>query len=416
MVHAFILAHIIASMINVVTVNGGRGASLIIPELINKNFHVTSIVNAYDDGKSTGEIRRFFEMLGPSDIRKVQSLMIPESEFAEEYKKLFDFRIDENISNSDALDEIKSFTSNKTKTLFKLGLDDNYIRGEIQKYLIAFLEKLEVFEKFLGVKFSFQDCSIMNCIYAGAFVYYKRDFDKTCVSFEKLFQLRGSVIPSNTENKFLVAIRENGDVLYSEAEIVELRSNVRIKKIFLLDAPLESGSLDKLTDSEKFLFLESRSSFVEINDRAKTVLQNADIIIYSPGTQHSSLFPTYLTKGFSLAVYKNDLALKFFVTNIGEDYETVEYKASDFINSAYSYLNFDNSSFPLNGLITYNLVNQPHIKGEKTISNYVENDIDSKDYRNVKHIFKDFESTSHPGKHDGQKLLNEIINLYKSKD
>ena len=57
-------------------------------------------------------------MLGPSDIRKVQSLMIPESEFTEEYKKLFDFRIDENISNSDALDEIKGFTSNKTKTLF----------------------------------------------------------------------------------------------------------------------------------------------------------------------------------------------------------------------------------------------------------------------------------------------------------
>ena len=115
MVHAFILAHIIASMINVVTVNGGRGASLIIPELINKNFHVTSIVNAYDDGKSTGEIRRFFEMLGPSDIRKVQSLMIPESEFAEEYKKLFDFRIDENISNSDALDEIKALPQIRQK-------------------------------------------------------------------------------------------------------------------------------------------------------------------------------------------------------------------------------------------------------------------------------------------------------------
>ena len=54
-------------------------------------------------------------MLGPSDIRKVQSLMIPESEFTEEYKKLFDFRIDENISNSDALDEIKALPQIRQK-------------------------------------------------------------------------------------------------------------------------------------------------------------------------------------------------------------------------------------------------------------------------------------------------------------
>ena len=77
-------------------------------------------------------------------------------------------------------------------------------------------------------------------------------------------------------------------------------------------------------------------------------------------------------------------SIKIFKINIGEDYETVEYKASDY-NSAYSYPNFDNSSFPLNGLITYNLSINSLLR-VKTISNYVENDIDSKDYRNVKHI------------------------------
>ena len=65
-------------MLNVVVINGGRGASTLIPKLLDKeNLYVTSIVNAYDDGKSTGEIRRFFSMLGPSDIRKVQELLLP---------------------------------------------------------------------------------------------------------------------------------------------------------------------------------------------------------------------------------------------------------------------------------------------------------------------------------------------------
>jgi 2-phospho-L-lactate transferase/gluconeogenesis factor (CofD/UPF0052 family) len=60
-------------MLNVVVLNGGRGAASIIPALLcREGLNVTSVVNAYDDGKSTGEIRRFFDMLGPSDIRKVQ--------------------------------------------------------------------------------------------------------------------------------------------------------------------------------------------------------------------------------------------------------------------------------------------------------------------------------------------------------
>src|SRR4051794_34739701 len=66
-------------MLNIVVLNGGRGAASIIPAILRRQgLNLTSIVNAYDDGKSTGEIRRFFDMLGPSDIRKVQELMLPE--------------------------------------------------------------------------------------------------------------------------------------------------------------------------------------------------------------------------------------------------------------------------------------------------------------------------------------------------
>ena len=49
----------------------------------------------------------------------------------------------------------------------------------------------------------------------------------------QLFNLRGLVLSTNNENKQLVALRENGEILYSEAEIVELRSNVKIERIFL---------------------------------------------------------------------------------------------------------------------------------------------------------------------------------------
>jgi 2-phospho-L-lactate transferase/gluconeogenesis factor (CofD/UPF0052 family) len=47
-------------MLNIVIINGSSGASATIPALLGrKGLHVTSVVNAYDDGKSTSQIRLF---------------------------------------------------------------------------------------------------------------------------------------------------------------------------------------------------------------------------------------------------------------------------------------------------------------------------------------------------------------------
>ena len=44
-------------------------------------------------------------------------------------------------------------------------------------------------------------------------------------------------------------------------------------------------------------------------------LLDSDIIIYGPGTQYSSLFPSYLTKNIRETIIKSK-AKKFLVTNI----------------------------------------------------------------------------------------------------
>jgi 2-phospho-L-lactate transferase/gluconeogenesis factor (CofD/UPF0052 family) len=58
--------------INITLFSGGSGNVRFI-ELIKNipEINLTIIVNGYDDGKSTGEIRKFLPgMLGPSDFRK----------------------------------------------------------------------------------------------------------------------------------------------------------------------------------------------------------------------------------------------------------------------------------------------------------------------------------------------------------
>ena len=113
------------------------------------------------------------------------------------------------------------------------------VKTSIRFFLKTFLKVLLSIENLNNEEFNFSDCSIMNCIFAGAYIHFNRDFQKTTLILGQLFKLKGIVLPTNNENKKLVALRENGEMLYSEAEIVELRSNVRIERIFLLDNPPE---------------------------------------------------------------------------------------------------------------------------------------------------------------------------------
>ncbi|MBI1860030.1 MAG: YvcK family protein [Deltaproteobacteria bacterium] len=57
---------------------GGRGSATIADALLDHpRIDLTILVNAYDDGLSTGQLRRFIPgMLGPSDIRKNYSRML----------------------------------------------------------------------------------------------------------------------------------------------------------------------------------------------------------------------------------------------------------------------------------------------------------------------------------------------------
>ena len=84
------------------------------------------------------------------------------------------------------------------------------------------------------------------------------------------------------------------------------------------------------------------------------------MIIYAPGTQHSSLFPSYLTPGLSDAIAANLTAIKLLVTNIQADAEIAGSSAVDIIDRAVYYLKEKGRlSTPTPCLITHYLLNDP---------------------------------------------------------
>ena len=54
---------------NILILCGGSAVQKII-EVLKKEHRLTLLLNAYDDGKSIGYIKRHFKTLGPSDISK----------------------------------------------------------------------------------------------------------------------------------------------------------------------------------------------------------------------------------------------------------------------------------------------------------------------------------------------------------
>jgi 2-phospho-L-lactate transferase/gluconeogenesis factor (CofD/UPF0052 family) len=400
-------------MLNVVVLNGGRGAATLLPALLaGKGLHVTSVVNAYDDGKSTGEVRRFFGMLGPSDIRKVQELMLPQDDL--DYAanlQLFRHRFPLDAGHDETIAKLSTFANGESAEFADARFESGPVAKALRAMVGEFLVGLRPIERVRGAPFSFSDCATMNIVYAGSFLVFGRDLEQATRFIERLFKLRGVVLPTSIEDKKLVALCENGQMLYSEAEIVEPRSNVRIERIHLIDNYVDRARFEPLSTDEKRCFLDRHHCSVRVSVSVELALRHADIIIYSAGTQHSSLYPTYLATGLARTISYNRSALKVFVTNIAFDYDTPNYKASDYLRGAYRYLNIpEPQRIPMQDLFDVILVNKSQLKPRET---YVEYDEEGYADIPVSRIVEAFESLSPPGKHDGVKIFKTILDLYE---
>jgi len=401
-------------VLDIVLFSGGRGSSKILPELLKWDpVTISVIVNGYDDGKSTGQIRKFFKMLGPSDIRKNQELLISKNNiYYLDLKKIFQFRFSLNTTNAECKQEIQGFISGEKQTIVDIGFGDDVLKGLVKKLLRQFILSLELYETLSGDKFNFSDCSLANCLYAGAYELLGKNFDATIDFFNVILQTKGKVIPTNLENKKLMAIRDNGEVLYNEAQIVELRSSYRIKDLFLVNAPPIKSIFDKhyTTVEERHRQLKRLEHRVFASEKVLGAISSADIIIYSPGTQHSSLYPSYMTLGIPECIFNNKKALKVFIANIGEDYEISDYKSDELVEGAYKYLTknvrFD---LPINSLIDTVLVNT-HRSSKESIR-YIKNDTELLGSLGLNIVYGDFEDHDDLGKHD-PRIVDIILGLY----
>ncbi|HUR35512.1 MAG TPA: 2-phospho-L-lactate transferase CofD family protein [Vicinamibacterales bacterium] len=331
----------------VVLFSGGRGSGVLSKQLLrDPRIQLTLAINGYDDGASTGEVRRFLgDALGPSDFRKNASRLALElSTCPPSLVELLDARLPDGLSPEDALATLRERVAG---------------HAPVSERLEAFASELDR----TGKPFDFNDCSIGNLVFAGSFLRCGRRFNAALDDYCALLSLPDGVIENVTDgtNAHLVAIGADGTILGSEEEIVGAAGHNRIRDIFLIAPPLSGDDRRHLSGADAAAALFARRAVtVGLNPRLAAKVAEADLIIYAPGTQHSSLFPSYLTPGLSDAIARNLRAIKLLITNIQADAEIAGSTAVDIIERARFYLQEKGTRpTPTPCLITHYFVNDP---------------------------------------------------------
>ena len=402
-----------SDLINVSLFCGGRGSANLIKELVKySNIKLNLIINGYDNGLSTGVLRKFIPgMLGPSDFRKnLSHLLEIHSPNQHLVIELLEFRFPKEMSNQDIVDCLvdleKLKNLNGLKKIFQ-NLEHDYVKL-VENYIVVFGKYCK--EKNFDI--NFDGCSFGNLVFAGVFLSKGNDFNGTLEEIMSVFQSKINASLCNVsrgENRYIVGLKENGDFLYDEALMVEKQDVSAMAGIFLLEEEPDKKLIDYINSldfSKKKKELEKLHSSPQISKKAKEIILRSDIIIFGCGTQYSSTFPSYLTTGVAEAVSKSKAKVKGFVSNIKYDADIINYDLEKIVNELLNSLgDIDNNKSVTH--LYYNVgsehlkdgIKQGSLKGEGY-------------FKNIRLVKGDFQHPLYESKHCGHSTISSILNSF----
>ena len=264
----------------IVVLGGGTGQSVLLSGLKKFPFDITSVVSVCDDGKSTGKLRREFNVPAMGDLRRV---------------------------------------------------------------LIALAETEDVVEKFVNYRFKSGnelDGHTVGNILLTALTDIYGNMSNAVSQFSKILNMRGKVIPFSDDNIVLMGEMEDGSIVEGEHNITE--SSKKIKRVYYKNKVKVSKEVIKSIKESDAIILSMGSVYTSIipNLLCQEVIDaidesNAKIIyicniMTQPGetddfkvSDHIELLDSYLGKRKIDIVMTNSEKIS---KKIQKKYETMEQK------------------------------------------------------------------------------------------
>lgn len=274
-------------MKNILVISGGSGNDALLKGIFHyyEKAKVKVLVNAYDDGKSTGICRTITNTLGVSDIRK-------------NHYRMYCIK-----HQSDKNRGIDSFY--KERFDLPSGSEPEFVIEKLYSWgLERFICYVKPFFDF-AKRFAFKDFSIANIIYAQ--MYKEIGYEKTNAIMCEMLGIEDFVIMNSYEN-VVIGAKTDKKIIENEASIVDFS-----------------------TKEDKIESIIYKSDFpVVLNPKAIDSIMDADIIIISTGTFWSSIYPT-LEYGHLYKVINRAKGKKIWMMNNEEDKDSFGVGSNDFI-------------------------------------------------------------------------------------
>ena len=384
-------------MKNVVAFSGGRGSETFLKSWnFKKPFHLDLLINPYDDGLSTGRIRDYIPgFLGPSDFRKnlVHFLYSNTNLMDSFFASVLETRIN---SLHEAVESLSKFPSD---------LNNETVEFRTES-LLASLGAFGKYESTRTEKFDYTDCAIGNLVLAGLYLNQDCDFQKALSELLCVFNSKvGLETVSNQNNVSLVAMTSNNEFLGREHLIVNGLYTGAITHLgfiptsTLLSSNLFSSGIRSQQDLSRILkyFIQPSSSL-----SARKKLMNADLLCYLPGTQNSSLFPSY--KILSEDIFLSKAQVKILVMNLTRDHDMANWKRSDILLNALLHFGDQNNQ---RRSITHVLLNTP--SNDASLLDGPIGELCNK--FEIELVTKQISNISSPSIHNGEAIIETLVDL-----
>ena len=362
-------------MFNIVILSGGTGSIALqegFSEIYgNDNYNLDIVINAYDNGKSTGVCRKIFDskILGPSDLRKnhMTQFKLQHSSALKDFSskesvlyRLFNLRFSAS-SREEYYQKACELLENDRKSI---GEKDTFYLKSLLDYF--FFEDINGKWRESLEEVKFDDFSIANIFYSSCAALNDYSLRLAGRDMASILGIKDNVHLISDVNLYLQAKTQSGKIIKDEGEIVAWDNpNDKITDVILLkDGKEYIPSVDEETD-----LTQVRS--------VADIIKNADIIIFSSGTQWSSLIPSYMHSGLRKILLDSN-AKKYVVMNNIEDHDMKGVSADDIVDILDRYVPVDDITAVVNddavaGMNVVHKIRSIHgkISGEKAKHNPV---------------------------------------------
>lgn len=290
------------------------------------------LVTPFDSGGSSAVLRDAFGMLSIGDLRnRIMALANESATSNPAVYELFSHRLSASESAPALGDTLTTMVRGTHELVAAVPMP---MRRLIRTHLRLFAERMPH-------TFDLRGASIGNLILVGGFLNHDRDMDSVLFLFSQLIEARGTVLPVVATELHLAADLVDGSTLvgqhlFTGKEVPPITSPIRSVRLVSVLPP----HLDEM---------------VAIQDNVRTLIADADLIVFPMGSFYSSVLAPLLPGGVGEAIAAAECP-KVFIPSTGVDPEAIGLTVAESVARLVAVIRADAGPVPVERVVNAVLV------------------------------------------------------------